>query len=67
MVSRCQNTILLHKPYLVKWSTKGEEGQNVKKSLSTRFMDDPKREGAMYVSNSEMDFENPKFQNTALN
>ena len=32
-------SILLHKPYLEKWSTKG--GQNIQKKLSTWFMDNP--------------------------
>ena len=36
-----QMSILLHKPYLVKWSTKGEGGSKMFKNLSTWFMDDP--------------------------
>ena len=38
----CQMSILLHKPYLVKLSTKGEGGSKMPKILSTWFMDDPK-------------------------
>ena len=34
-------SMLLHKPYLVKWSTKGEGGQKSPKKLSTWFMDAP--------------------------
>ena len=34
-------SILLHKPYLVKWSIKGEGVKNIKKKLSTLFMDAP--------------------------
>ena len=36
-----QMSMLLHKPYLVKWSTKGEGGQKSPKKLSTWFMDAP--------------------------
>ena len=37
----CQMSILLHKPYLVKLSTKGGGGSKLSKILSTWFMDDP--------------------------
>ena len=36
-------SILTHKPYIVKWSTKGEGG------LSTWFMDAPKRNSKLGV------------------
>ena len=34
-------TILLHKPYLVKVTTKGEGGSKISKNLTTWFIDDP--------------------------
>ena len=36
-------SISIHKPYLLKWSTKGERGAGVKnvQKLSTLFMDEP--------------------------
>ena len=34
-------TILLHKPYLVKVTTKGGGGSKIPKILTTWFMDDP--------------------------
>ena len=37
-----QMTILLHKPYLVKATTKGEGGSKISKNLTTWFMDDLK-------------------------
>ena len=37
----CEKSILLHKLYLVKWSTNGGGGQKSPKKLSTWFMDDP--------------------------
>ena len=40
----CQMSILLHKPYLVKLSTKGGGGSKMPKILSTWFMDDPQDE-----------------------
>ena len=36
-----QMTILLHKPYLVKVTTKGGGGSKISKNLTTWFMDDP--------------------------
>ena len=36
-----QITILLHKPYLVKVTTKGGEGSKIPKTSNTRFMNDP--------------------------
>ena len=36
-----QMSMLLHKPYLVKWSTKGGGGSKISKKLSTWFMDAP--------------------------
>ena len=47
----CQMSILLHKPYLVKWFTKGRGGQNVQK-LSTWFMNDPL--DLKYINSREM-------------
>ena len=38
-----QMTILLHKLYLVKWTTKGE-GSKISKKLSTWVMDSPSRD-----------------------
>ena len=32
--------LLLHKPYFVKWSTKGGDGVKMPKNMSTWFMDD---------------------------
>ena len=42
-------TILLHKPYLVKVTTKGERGSKMPKKLTTWFMDDPSEENAYGV------------------
>ena len=43
-----QMTILLHKPYLVKVTTKGGGGSKIPEILTTWFMNDPK---VKYVSN----------------
>ena len=37
-----QMTILLHKPYFLNVTTKGEGGPEIHKNLTTLFMDDPK-------------------------
>ena len=37
-----QMTILLHKSYLIKVTTKGGGGSKIPKNLTTWFMDDPK-------------------------
>ena len=34
-------TILLHKPYVITVTTKGEGGSKIPKTLTTCFMDDP--------------------------
>ena len=63
-----QMSILLHKPYLVKWSTKGEGVKNFQK-MSTWFMNDPKPELVTEYhdrehSESSSFLNQPKFQFT---
>ena len=44
-----QMVILLHKPYLVKWSTKGRGESKMSKKLSTWFMDDPTPQNSSFL------------------